>query len=357
MARGTGIADQERMRRRLSLGVLIVMAAAGVTICLLMVRPFVPGLVWALALAVTTMPLHRRLLQLIGMPNLAAAISVTGVAIVLLTPAVFIGWQVGVQAARGLEVVQDHVESGGWRQTLARFPLLRSVVQVVGTERTPEQSSRAIVPEIERQAGAGLLSMAWGSLQIALALFTLFFLFRDRAEVLDAIRSLLPMSDQETDYFFARIRGMTHATIHGTVVIALIQGGLGGFIFLLVGVPNALLWGVVMAGMAMLPGLGTLVIWLPAAIVLALQGYWGKALIVGAWGALVVSTIDNVLYPALVGRESRLHTLPVFLTIAGGVSLSGAAGLVLGPVTLAATVALIDIMKRRTVGAGATPLA
>lgn len=345
------------MRRRLSLGVLIVMAAAGIAICLLMVRPFVPGLVWALALAVIAMPLHRRLLGAIGMPNLAAAISVTGVAIVLLTPAVFIGWQVGVQAARGLEVAQAHVESGRWRQTLTRLPLLRSAIQVIVPERTPEQSSREIVPEMQRQAGAGLVTVAWGSLQMALALFALFFLFRDREEVLDATRSLLPMSDEEADYFFARVRGMTHATVYGSVVVALIQGALGAFIFLMVGVPGALLWGIAMAGMAMLPGLGTVAIWLPAAIVLAVQGHWGKAAIVGTWGALVVSTIDNMLFPMLVGREARLHTLPVFLTIIGGVMLFGAAGLVLGPVTLAATVALIDIMRRRTIGARAAPLA
>lgn len=332
------------------------MAAAGIAACLLMVRPFLPALVWALALAVTAMPLHRRLLRAVGMPNLAAAISVTGVAIVLLTPAVFIGWQVGVQAARGLEIVQDHLETARWRQTLTRFPVLRSAIQVIAPERTPEQSSREILPEMQRQAGAGLLSAAWGSLQMALALFALFFLFRDRVEVLGATRSLLPMSDEEADYFFDRVRGMTHATIYGTVVVALIQGSLGAFIFLMVGVPGALLWGIVMAGLAMLPGLGTLVIWLPAAVVLAAQGYWGKALIVGAWGALVVSTIDNLLFPMLVGRESRLHTLPVFLTVVGGIMLFGGAGIVLGPVTLAATVALIDIMRRRAIGARAAPL-
>jgi predicted PurR-regulated permease PerM len=91
------------------------------------------------------------------------------------------------------------------------------------------------------------------------------------------------------------------------------------------------------------------VIWIPAAIYLAAQGEWMRAAVVAAWGAVVVGTIDNVLFPALVGREMRLHTLPVFMTVAGGILMFGAAGLVLGPVTLAATVALLDIIKRRTV--------
>jgi predicted PurR-regulated permease PerM len=344
------------MRRRLSLGVLIAMAAAGIALCVLMVRPFVPGLVWAAGLAVAAMPAHRRLLKLIRHPNVAAAISVAGVALVLLTPAVLVGWQVGVQAARGLDAIETHLESGRWHQTLRRFPILRSAIQVIAPAQAPEQSSKEIVPEMKRQAGVGLLAVAWGGLQLALALFTLFFLFRDREEILGSIRTLLPMTDAESAYFFERVRGMTHATIYGTLVVALIQGGLGGVMFLLLGLPSPVLWGFAMAVMAMLPGLGTLAIWLPAAIMLAAQGHWTKALILAGWGALVVSTIDNLLYPMLVGREGRMHTLPVFLTIIGGLMVFGAAGIVLGPVTLAATVALIDIMRRRTVGTSAASL-
>jgi predicted PurR-regulated permease PerM len=344
------------VRRRLSLGVLITMAAAGITLCVLMVWPFVPGLVWALGLAVAAMPVHRRLLKLIKQPNVAAGLSVAGVAVILLTPAVLVGWQVGVQAARGLDAIEAHVQSAPWRQTLRRFPILTSALQVIAPERPPEQSSKEIVPEIKRQAGVGLLSVGWGALQLALALFTLFFLFRDRDEILDSIRTLLPMTDEESTYFFERVRGMTHATIYGTLTVALIQGGLGGLMFMLLGLPSPLLWGFAMAVMAMLPGLGTLAIWLPAAIFLAVQDEWTKALILFGWGALVVSTIDNLLYPMLVGREGRLHTLPVFLTIIGGLMVFGAAGIVLGPVVLAATVALIDIMRRRTIGTRAAKL-
>jgi predicted PurR-regulated permease PerM len=341
------------MRRRLSLGVLIAMATAGIVLCVLMVRPFIPGLVWALGLAVVAMPLHRRLVAAIKKPNVAAAISVAGVALMLLAPAVLVGWQVGVQAAHGLDAIERHVESAPWRQTLQRFPVIKSALQMIAPERPPEQSSQEIVPEIKRQAGLGLVTVASGALQLVLALFTLFFLFRDRDEILESIRGLLPMTGDESQYFFERIRGMTHATIYGTLTVSVVQGSLGGLMFLLLGLPSPLLWGVAMGVMAMLPGLGTLTIWLPAAVVLVIQGQWTKALILFGWGALVVSTIDNLLYPVLVGREAQLHTLPVFLTIIGGVMVFGAAGIVLGPVTLAATVALIDIMRRRTAGARA----
>src|SRR4029453_8983708 len=102
----------------------------------------------------------------------------------------------------------------------------------------------------------------------------------------------------------------------------------------------------------MIPTAGAFIVWIPAAIWFALQGHWTKGLIVAGWGAIVASSIDTLLFPTLGGKEMRLHTLPVFLTIIGGLTLFGAAGLVLGPVTLAATVALIDIIKRRTVREG-----
>jgi len=328
------------------------MTTFGVALCVLMIGPYIPGLAWALALAVAATPMHRRISRWIRHPSIAAGVSTGIVALGLIIPAVFVGWQVGSQATQVLDKVDQYVQSGNWRQTLRQYPLLRSTLRFVNTEQTPEQATKEIVPEVQRQAGEQLRSVPWGLVQAALALFTLFFLLRDRTAVLSSIRKLLPMTGEEADYFFARIGGMTHATIYGTVIVALIQGGLGGVMFALVGIPHVLLWSAVMAGLSMIPTAGAFVVWIPAAVMLAVQGHWTKAVIVAGWGAIVVSSIDNILFPTLVGKEMRLHTLPVFLTIIGGLTLFGAAGLVLGPVTLAATVALIDIIKRRTVREG-----
>ena len=118
--------------------------------------------------------------------------------------------------------------------------------------------------------------------------------------------------------------------------------------FWVLGLPAPLLWGAVMALLAIVPVLGAFAVWVPAALFLALAGSWGKAIVLTIWGAGVVSLIDNLLYPILVGRRLRLHTLPVFIAIVGGILLLGSAGLILGPPTLAVTVALVDIWRRRT---------
>jgi predicted PurR-regulated permease PerM len=219
---------------------------------------------------------------------------------------------------------------------------------VYDTATSESGGAAALVPTVQEQAGAWVASAARAVFQILVALFALFFLLRDRSAVVATFRSYMPMSRLEADYFFKRIRSMTHATLYGNVVTAAAQGVLGGLMFMLVGIPGALLWGVVMALLSLIPSSGAFLIWLPTAAVLAVQGDWGRAAILAGWGALVVGTIDNVLYPWLVGKEVRLHTLVVFLAVVGGLIVFGAAGLVLGPVTAAATIALLDIIDRRT---------
>jgi predicted PurR-regulated permease PerM len=120
---------------------------------------------------------------------------------------------------------------------------------------------------------------AWAIAELLLTLFVLFYLLRDRQTVLDFLRSLVPLSKRETNQVFARVTDTIHATIYGTLVVAMVQGTLGGLMFWWLGLPAPLLWGAVMALLAIVPVLGAFVVWIPAAIFLAASGHWGKALI------------------------------------------------------------------------------
>ncbi len=176
----------------------------------------------------------------------------------------------------------------------------------------------------------------------------LFYLFRDRREALGTLRSLVPLSKVETDRVLARMSDTIHATVFGTLVVAAVQGALGGLMFWWLGLPAPILWGAVMALLAVVPVLGAFVIWVPAAIFLAASGQWGKAAILAAWGGVVIAMVDNLLYPILVGNRLRLHTVPVFFSIVGGLAIFGASGLIIGPVILALTDAILEIWRRRT---------
>lgn len=146
---------------------------------------------------------------------------------------------------------------------------------------------------------------------------------------------------------FTRIDDTIHATVYGTLAVSAMQGLLGGLMFWWLGIGAPLLWGLVMALLAIVPMLGAFIVWVPAAIFLALEGSWGKALILTAWGVLVVGTIDNLMRPILVGNRLKLHTVLAFMSVVGGLILFGPAGLILGPVTLSVTLLLLEIWRSR----------
>jgi predicted PurR-regulated permease PerM len=116
---------------------------------------------------------------------------------------------------------------------------------------------------------------------------------------------------------------------------------------MILGVPGAVLWGAVTFITALVPVLGTFLVWAPIALYLAVTGSLAKALFLVIWGALVVGSVDNLLYPYLVGDKLRLHTVPTFFSVLGGIGLFGPSGLILGPMALAITIALIDVWWQR----------
>lgn len=335
-------------RNRLTFGALLTMTVIGVALSLLVVSPFLSALTWAFALAVVAHPLHEWIHRRIASPNLAAGISVVLVTLILFLPAAFVVWRVGEQASEGFDQIRQQLEGGTLRSQAARVPFGGRFYDALIGQGGKQNGEGTLAASVPQQAGAWLQAAIGAAVQGLVALFVLFFLFRDRAQVLGTVRSYLPMSDREVDYFLARIRNMTHATIYGNGLTSLLQGTLGGIMFAVLGLEGALLWGVAMALLSLIPSAGAFVIWLPAAVVLAFQDEWLKAAILAGWGVLVVGTIDNVLYPVLVGKEMKLHALAVFLSLVGGLFVFGAPGLVLGPVVAAATVALLDILRART---------
>lgn len=187
----------------------------------------------------------------------------------------------------------------------------------------------------------------------ALTLFLLFFFVRDGATMLDVGRRLIPMRPKQRDELFQHLDAVTRAVVFGTGLTALMQGTLVGIAFAIVGLPSPVVFGVIAALLALLPVGGTGVVWVPAAIVLALQSHWWQAIFLVVWGALLVSLIDNLVRPLLISGRAPVATLTVFIGVLGGVANFGMIGLFLGPVILALVIALLRFavtMRRRKEG-------
>jgi predicted PurR-regulated permease PerM len=338
-------------RSQLSASVLVILAATGVLACALIAAPLLPALTWALSLAVVAHPLHKWIADRLNgrHADIAAGIAVAIITTGLVAPAVFIGHQVVVQVEQGSKDFEHQLRSGEIEATLKRIPQLSSIVEWVKNNFNTGQPFEEIKNILGQYFEKWLTGTVYGAVHILIALFILFYLFRDRLRAVNSLRSMLPLSDQESDDVLEQVRGMIHATIYGTFVVAVIQGTLGGLMFWILGMPAPLVWGTVMAGLSLVPTLGAFAICLPAALLLAAQGEWIKAVVLAAWGVFAVGSIDNILHPIIVGKQIRMHTIPVFIATLGGLVLLGAPGLVLGPVTFALTLALLQVLRRRTV--------
>lgn len=327
---------------------LLMMAAtlAALYLCYRLAAPFVPAIAGALALAVLFSPLHRWLERRLGAGNLAAAISVLVVVLLLVVPVLLVASRVLDEIVRGAQVVQTLLESGSWREVFERHTLLAPI----GNWLDKQVDLPAVLAPATTWLATGAFVLQVSLVQAVGAVLTfylLFYMLRDRAAMLQSLRSLSPLSDADMSRLFADVLDTVHATVNGTLIVAMVQGALGGLMFWWLGLPSPLLWGIVMGLLAVVPVLGAFIIWVPVAIFLALDGSVGKALMLAVWGAVVVGGIDNLLYPMLVGKRMQMHTIVAFVSIVGGLAVFGPTGLILGPVVFTVTRLLLEIWKRQ----------
>jgi predicted PurR-regulated permease PerM len=322
--------------------------ALGIYLCYRMALPFLPALTWAMALAVLFRPVHRRMESALKRPDMAASVSVLLIALVVVVPAAFLGQRLVSEAVTGADTIRAKVESGEWQRVLDDNPRAAPIAEWVQRQIDLPGTISTISAWLTNATASFVTGSVIQVIVVLLTFYLLFYFLRDQRVVLSSIRALSPLSETEMDTLFTRVGDTVYATIHGTLAVAVVQGTLGGLMFWWLGLPTPLLWGLVMGGLAVVPVLGAFVVWIPAALFLALDGSWGKALILAVWGSVVVGGIDNVLYPILVGNRLKLHTIPAFMSIVGGLTVFGPSGLILGPVTLTVTVLLIEIWRSRT---------
>jgi len=181
------------------------------------------------------------------------------------------------------------------------------------------------------------------TINFIIALFTLFFVLRDGAEFLSRVQRLLPMDREHQERLLRNIVDAVTAVVHGSLVVAMVQGLLAGLAYWVLGVPFAVLWGVITAFAALLPFGGTTLVTIPASLYLFLQGNNVKGIIMLIWCLGVVVMIDNVLKPLFIGSRIKLPMLFLFFGILGGLAVFGALGLILGPVLFALLAVLLDL--------------
>jgi predicted PurR-regulated permease PerM len=341
------------MESRLSARWVALIAALIVALylCWQMVQPFTNVLLWAVVLAIVFRPVHARIDARLHRPWLSAAVSTLLVIVTILGPVTFITIAV-IGELRSLALGLD-AQQGPWLDPASPTfgPLVRWLGQYVDLQQL--QSAAFVRERLQAWSGTlanGTLGIVGGVastlVQMVLVVFTLYYLFRDGEAISAAMYDIVPIDRTQTHDIVARTKAVVGATVYGVLVIAAIQGALGCFIFWALGLPSPLLWGVVMFFLSMIPMAGAFLVWAPTAAYLAITGDWTHAVVLTAWGVLVVGSIDNVLSPRLVGKRTSMHELLIFFAVLGGIDVFGVIGVVLGPVVVAVTLALLEMIRQ-----------
>jgi predicted PurR-regulated permease PerM len=332
---------------------LIAVLLMALYVCWLMFQPFFNVLMWAAVLAVVFYPMHRRIRAETRKPTLAAALSTVLVVLFILLPVTL----VTVAVVRELTQVAQSFQApdNTWNVPTPRFVtwLLERVGQYVDITIDRDVARKFLAERMQTWGtalAASTLVVVGGAVgavtQTLLVIFTLFYFFRDGERIRQATYEMVPLERVQWQDIISRTREVIGATVYGVLAIAAIQGTLGTFIFWVLGLPSPLLWGVVMFFLSMIPMAGAFLVWVPAAIYLALTGSITQAVVLVVWGVLVIGGIDNILSPRLVGRRASLHELLIFFAVLGGLQLFGVLGLILGPVVVAMTLALIEMVRQ-----------
>lgn len=340
---------------RIAVAALFVLTAVALYCSYLLVAPFLKPIVFAFIVAVVLYPVHARLGHWIRNRNARAAIS-TGTVILLIGVFTFF---VGHALLTGLDDIYSSLSgSDESRERLAVFVirLFDRVIVWVGhyIPISAPNVEAALLSQVEKAVGSVLGATAGlvGKLSVLglnafIAVFVTFFLLRDGKSMQRRLAVTLPLQSGQARRLFSLVNQTLHAIVYGTMAMAALQGTLTGLAFWFLGLASPVVWSLVATVVAVLPIVGTPLVWLPGAGMLFATGHWVKAVILIAWGVGVVHPVDNLLRPYLIGGRLRLSTLYVFFAVIGGLKAFGMVGLFVGPVILSITAALLAFLREQ----------
>jgi predicted PurR-regulated permease PerM len=334
----------------------VIVVAALLAIALYwMLAPLWGALAWGICLAFLLAPVHRWLTRkLKGRANLSAGIITVLVPLLLAGPLVSLGVAFATQVADLVTRLQKQplrLDISLLAQ-LERHPLLGSLAEWLrqNLTATTEQldgwlvsGAQMLLQSLAATGGNFVLSALGTAVEFFVMLFLLFFLLRDGRQLLGRVVRLVPMEAQRRGELLKLIGDTTRAVVYGEVLTALAQGMLVGIGFAIAGLPSAVVFGVLAAFLALLPAVGTALVWMPAVVFLAATSQWGWAIFMLIWG-LGVSVSDNLMRPLLISHLAPVSTLTVFIGVIGGISAFGIIGLIIGPVLLTVLAALLRFL-------------
>ena len=345
----------DKTLRKVQRNLFFILVAFTTLAFLGMISAFMSTVLWAVVLTTIFYGLYRWVaMRFRGRrPGLAATITVLIIFLFVIVPLALLvialvnqgqGVFTAVQTGElDVNIVIDFVEQ--------RLPRVTGFLENYGVSISDlKERGSELAVTVSQTLANSVLSIGSDVLnlfvQFTLMLYLLFFFLKDGKSIMRAIVNTIPMGNVRERQIFDRFALVSKATLKGTLVVAVVQGLIGGILFALVGIPAALLWGVAMTLLALLPVGGSAIIWAPAAVILFAQGAVTEAIIILAVGSLIIGLVDNLLRPLLVGRDTQMPDYLVLISTLGGITWFGLSGFVIGPTIAALFITVWEMMGK-----------
>ncbi len=329
---------QEKLEYRSFLGLLLFVSI----VFFALLAPFFNVIFWAVAIAIVFTPLQNRILAYTKRPNISALITLSLCSFIVVLPFLFVAnsfLNQGLTLYKELQTGQVNLNLY-FEEIKQAFPGMQDFLNKIGLNPAEINSKLGeaalfiskFIAQHTVSIGQGTLTLV---VQIGILLYIAFFMLRDNKQLIEYLHLALPLGEEREALFFSKFSEVTRATIKGSLVVAIVQGALGGFIFWALDIRAALLWGVIMTFLSLVPMIGAGFVWLPVALYLFAIGDFTSASILVIFGVMVIGLVDNILRPTLVGRDTKLPDYIVLLSTLGGFTMFGLNGFVIGPLIAA----------------------
>jgi len=314
--------------------------------------PFLASIAWAIVFSIVFYPVYAYLSRYIRIKSVASIITIILILIIIIGPFTYLTFVL-------IDELQSFAEKINGNSPGTMKELIDKVRSSVIFERLTSyagfrdfMSEEAIMENIKK-IGKGLIenltiritNIISAAIDFIFMIFTTFFLLKDGPGFLSKTKDYMPFSNTQKDKLASQVKDTIVSTVYGGVVVAVIQGILGGLVFYFIGIESPVMWGVAMSIMSFVPLVGTFAIWGPTSAFLVIQGSYIKGIGLFVFGIFVISMVDNVLKPLIIGSRTKMHTIIILFSVLGGIKLFGMIGLIMGPLIMAIFVSVFEIFR------------
>lgn len=316
------------------------------------ISPFLTPIAWAIVFSVVFYPVYAFLCRYIKVKSIASSITVLLILVVIIVPILYMSFLL-IGELRG---IGDYMNAGGFdfvriqSEKIKASPFFEMLSPVIGRNNMPTadlimDNLKRIGKVLAENLSLRFTNIITAAINFLFMIFTIFFLFRDGPGFLTKVKDYMPFSEEQKARLAIQMKDMIVSTVYGGVAVAIIQGFLGGVAFYVLGIESPVLWGIAMSVMSFVPLVGTFSIWGPTSIYMIIQGNYLQGIGLVLFGTFVISMVDNILKPLIIGSRTKMPTIIIFFSVLGGIKVFGIIGLIMGPLIMAVFVSVFEIFR------------